>query len=445
MRKRRGAASEEIGQGVDKVTPAGITLTVFLVALALFIADFLPMGLMVFIVPMALYFCGVVEAKEIFAPLVGQSIILVVAMSVIGAALFKTGMAERIGRALFRFCPGERSLMLVVTLFSGIVSSFVSNTGTVAILIPIIMGAAASHRIRPSRLLIPLTAGATLGGNISVIGSPGNLIAKETIEKFSDGAMSVTFFEYAGVGIPLLLAAAAFFALAGPKLVPAKGGDANGESGDMGGQNAKLPEWKGWFTVVVLVGSVGAMIGADYFKWLPPMHITACVGAIAVVLFRVLTQKEAFAAFDMQAVFLLSFMTPLGGAMMKTGAAQSIADAVVNVGGGHGPLVMMAVLWLTVWGLTQVMSNTATCALFCPIGWTIAKTLDADPRAVVIAILIASSVAVCTPLAIPANSMILEPGGLRFKDFFRPGIFLSALAFVVSMLLLPVLYPFYPG
>ena len=434
------------------MSPAAITLTVFLIALGLFIADFLPMGLMVFMVPLALYFCGVIEAKEIFAPLIGQSIILVVAMSVIGAALFRTGMAERIGRALFRFCPGERSLMLTVTLFSGIVSAFVSNTGTVAILIPIIMGAAASHRIRPSRLLIPLTAGATLGGNISVIGSPGNLIAKETIEKFSEGAMGIRFFEYAGVGIPLLIAAAVFYALVGPKLLPAKGemdwilgrGDSTSRPACGRAVGASLPAWKGWFTVAVLLVTVGAMIGADYLKCLPPMHISACVGAIVVVLFGVLTQKEAFAAFDMQAVFLLSFMTPLGGAMMKTGAAQQIADAVVNVGGGHGPLIMMAALWLTVWGLTQVMSNTATCALFCPIGWTIAKTLGADPRAVVIAILIASSVAVCTPLAIPANSMILEPGGLRFKDFFKPGICLSALAFVLSMILLPILYPFYP-
>ena len=324
------------------MTPAAITLTVFLIALGLFIADFLPMGLMVFMVPVALYFCGIIEAKEIFAPLVGESIILVVAMSVIGAALFKTGMAERIGRLLFRFCPGERSLMLVVTLFSGLVSSFVSNTGTVAILIPIIMGAAASHRVRPSRLLIPLTAGATLGGNISVIGSPGNLIAKETIEKFSEGAMGVRFFEYAGVGVPLLIAAAVFYALVGPKLLPSKG-----DHGQEAFDGAKMPRgtsWKGWFTVAVLLVTVGAMIGADYLKGLPPMHITACVGAIAVVLFGVLTQKEAFAAFDMQAVFLLSFMTPLGSAMMKTGAAQKIADAVVSVGGGHAPMILMAVL-----------------------------------------------------------------------------------------------------
>lgn len=422
------------------MSPDNIVLLIFAVSVALFVADILPMGLLVFSVPMALYFAGVIEAKEIFAPLVGQSIVLVVAMSVIGAALFKTGMAERIGRTLFRFAPGERALIFLVMVFAGVVSAFVSNTGTVAILIPIVMGVAAAKKLKPSRLLVPLTAGATIGGNISVIGSPGNLIAKETIERFSEGAMTVTFFEYAKIGVPLLIVAAVFYALVGPKIIPAKGeehaGASSGALDNLG--------WKAWFTVVVLILTIAAMIAADFTKALPPMHITACVGAIAVVLFRVITQKEAFAAFDMQAVFLLSFMTPLGTAMMKTGAADRISNAVVSVAGGHGPLMIMAILWLTVWGLTQVMSNTATCALFCPIGWSIAKALGADPRAVVIAVLIASSVAVCTPLAIPANSMILEPGNLRFRDFFRPGIALSAVAFAVSMVLLPRIYPFFP-
>jgi anion transporter len=421
------------------MSPANITLLIFVLAVVLFVADVLPMGLLVFSVPVALYFSGIIEAKAIFAPLVGQSIILVVAMSVIGAALFKTGMAERIGAALFRFCPGERSLILAVTLFSGMVSSFVSNTGTVAVLIPIVMGGAAAHRIQPCRLLMPLTAGATVGGNISVIGSPGNLIAKETIEKFSEGTMSVTFFEYAKIGIPLLIAVAVFYALLGPKLLPRRD---SAEADKYAAPSAKT-DWRGWFTLATLLVTVAAMIAADYVKFLPPMHITACVGAMAVVLFRVIDQKEAFAAFDMQAVFLLSFMTPLGHAMRDTGAANTISGAVVSLADGHGPILLMAILWLTVWGLTQVMSNTATCALFCPIGWSIAQTLGADPRAVVIAVLIASSVAVCTPLAIPANSMILVPGNLRFKDFLRPGLVLSAVAFLLSMLLLPALYPFF--
>ena len=79
------------------------------------------------------------------------------------------------------------------------------------------------------------------------------------------------------------------------------------------------------------------------------------------------------------------------------------------------------------------------------ISWTIAETIGADPRAVVIAVFIASSVAVCTPMAIPANAMILGPGNVRFKDFLVPGLAVSAVCFVVSMILLPIFYPFYPG
>ena len=174
-----------------------------------------------------------------------------------------------------------------------------------------------------------------------------------------------------------------------------------------------------------------------------PMGLTVFMVPLALYFCGIIDAKEMFAPLIGQSIVLVVAMGVIGAALFKTGAAQSIADAVVGICGGHGPWVMMAVLWLTSWALTQVMSNTATCALFCPIGWTVAKTLGADPRAVVIAILIASSVAVCTPLAIPANSMILEPGGLRFKDFFKPGICLSAVAFAVSMVLLPTLYPFY--
>lgn len=421
------------------MTPAATTLAIFAIAFALFVVDFLPMGLVALLVPLALYFADIIEAKEIFAPLVGPSIILILAMSVIGAALFKTGMAERLGRSLFKICPGERSLAMAVVLFSGCLSAFVSNTGTVAILIPIVMGVAAAREVKPSRLLIPLTAGATIGGNISVIGSPGNLVAKEAIESLSGGAMTVSFFGYTRIGIPLLVVAAFFYALVGPKVVPAKD---SAETEKYARKANTKTGWRGWFAVGVLSATVVAMVASDCVKCLPPMHIVACSGALVVVLFGVISQNEAFAAFDMQAVFLLAFMPILGSAMIKTGAAQTIADAVVSIAGGHGPLVLMAVLWIAVWLLTQVMSNTATCALFCPVGWSIAHTIGVDPMAVVIGVLVASSVAVCTPLAIPANSMILEPGNLRFKDFFKPGIAFSVVAFAVSMVLLPLLYPF---
>lgn len=424
------------------MTPAAFTLTVFLCAVVLFVLDVLPMGLVVFAVPLALYFGGVITAQEIFAPMVGPSIVLVVAMCVVGAALFRTGMAAKLGEKLFKCCPGERSLVFAVVLFGGVLSGFVSNTGTVAVLLPIVMGAAAVKRLPPSRLLIPLAYGATLGGNLSVIGSPGNLVAKETIEKLSEGTMSVSFFEYAAAGLPLLLVCALFLAFFGGRIVPAKASDAAARYAPKEGIR---PGWKGWLTVAVLVLTVAVMVASDRVTCLPPMHVIACLGAALLVLFRVLTQKEAFASFDLQAVFLLSFMPSLGNALVKTGAASEIAALVVKLTGGAGPLVLMAVLWLVTWALTQVMSNTAACALFCPIAWSVATALGADPRAVVISVLIASSVGVCTPLAIPANMLILEPGNLRFRDFFRSGLAVSAVAFAVSMLVLPFAYPFFHG
>ena len=149
--------------------------------------------------------------------------------------------------------------------------------------------------------------------------------------------------------------------------------------------------------------------------------------------------------FELLTVFMLAFMSPLGAAMNNTGAGQIIADKVIALTGHSGTFIIMAAMWLLTWALTQVMSNTAACTLLCPISWTIAETIGADPRAVVIAVFIASSVAVCTPMAIPANAMILGPGNVRFKDFVVPGLAVSVVCFIVSMILLPIFYPFYPG
>lgn len=121
------------------MTPPVIATLVFAVSVILFVSGRLPMGWIALAVPMALHLTGIIEAQEVFSSLTSPSIILVLAMGVIGAGLFRTGMASWLGRTLFRFCPGERSLVFVVVLLGGILSGFVSNTGTVAVLMPIVM------------------------------------------------------------------------------------------------------------------------------------------------------------------------------------------------------------------------------------------------------------------------------------------------------------------
>lgn len=422
------------------MSQAYITLIIMAVAIILFLIDKIPMGLIAFMVPISLYFTGIIEVNDIFECVINQNVILILGMCVIGAAFFKTGLAYITSQMMLKYTKSQKGLTLVVFLLAGIMSGFVSNSGTVAILLPIIMGMASGANIKPIKLLLPMAAGATIGADISIIGSPGNLIAKNTIEEFSNHTMTIGFFEYAKIGIPMLIAVAALYFFFGDKLI------AEREASNKIAENpdySNIPKWKKTVTLVVMILTILGMVLKDYLEFLPPIHITACIGAVVIVLAGVLTEKEAFQSFEMLTVFMLAFMMPLGNALNDTGAGNMIANAVISVTGNASPIVLMAALWILTWALTQVMSNTAACTLLCPIGWTIAQSLGADPRAVVIAVFIASSVAVCTPMAIPANSMIIEPGNVHFKDFIKPGIVVSAVCFVISMILLPIFYPFY--
>ncbi|MFV6539591.1 SLC13 family permease [Klebsiella pneumoniae] len=417
-----------------------ITLLILVVAIIIFISDRLPMGLVAFMVPMALYFSGVIGVKDIFASIVNENVILIIAMCVLGAAFFKTGLAWQSSKILLKYAKTERSLSVLIFMISGVMSAFVSNSGTVAVLIPIVLGIAGTSQIKPIKLLMPLVFGATIGADISIIGSPGNLIAKNTIETFSKGNLSVPFFEYAKIGIPLMIACALLLFFFGSRLIPDRDGH---EQSDVQMDYSHIPEWHKLLTLIVFVLAILGMVATDYVKFLPPIHIIACCAAIVLVLTGVLNQKETFNSFETLTVFMLAFMMPLGAALNSTGAGEMIARAVISVTGNSGVIVIMASLWILTWALTQVMSNTAACKLLCPVGWTIAQSIGADPRAVVIAIFIASSVAVCTPMAIPANSMIIGPGNVKFKDFLKPGLAISFVCFIVSMILLPVFYPFY--
>ncbi|QIH94401.1 SLC13/DASS family transporter [Klebsiella pneumoniae] len=415
-------------------------MLILVVAIIIFISDRLPMGLVAFMVPMALYFSGVIGVKDIFASIVNENVILIIAMCVLGAAFFKTGLAWQSSKILLKYAKTERSLSVLIFMISGVMSAFVSNSGTVAVLIPIVLCIAGTSQIKPIKLLMPLVFGATIGADISIIGSPGNLIAKNTIETFSKGNLSVPFFEYAKIGIPLMIACALLLFFFGSRLIPDRDGH---EQSDVQMDYSHIPEWHKLLTLIVFVLAILGMVATDYVKFLPPIHIIACCAAIVLVLTGVLNQKETFNSFETLTVFMLAFMMPLGAALNSTGAGEMIARAVISVTGNSGVIVIMASLWILTWALTQVMSNTAACTLLCPVGWTIAQSIGADPRAVVIAIFIASSVAVCTPMAIPANSMIIGPGNVKFKDFLKPGLAISFVCFIVSMILLPVFYPFY--
>ena len=240
------------------MSPSTITLIFLAFAIVSFVLEKIPLGLTATIVAIGLNLTGVLTTSETFAGYVNSNVILCVGMFVVGQALFETGMANKIGSLVTKFAKSERLLIVAVMTIVGIMSGFLSNTGTAAVLIPVVCGIADESGYSRSRLLMPLVFAAALGGNLSIIGAPGNLMGVNALQEMG---IATSFFMYAPVGVPMLAAGIAFFALFGYKLLP--DGTHGGEAPEAPKDYSDVPAWKQTVSLVVLVVVILAMIFED--------------------------------------------------------------------------------------------------------------------------------------------------------------------------------------
>lgn len=424
------------------MTPSAITLCFLVFAIIMFAWEKLPLAVTAMIVCVGLSLSGVLPQKDAFLGFVDTNVILFAAMFIIGGALFETGMANKIGGIVTKFATSELKLMIVLMAITGLMSGVLSNTGTAAILIPVILGISAKSGFARSRLLMPMAFASTLGGNLSLIGSPNNLVVQGVLE---NAGHKFGFFEYAKIGVPMLIIGVLFFIFIGYRLLPQKENNSANDNDVhvFHHHDNHIPKWKQWVSFAVLMATLFAMVFEDFIG--VKLYLSACVGALILVILRVITEKQAYEAIDSQVIFLFAGTLALAEALKRTGAGADIAHTIIGWLGTHpdSHLLLLTILLLSC-VLTNFMSNTATAALLAPIGLSIAQTLGADPRAVLMAVVVGSSCAFATPIGTPANTMILSVGRYRFGDYVKVGVPLIVVIMVLAMVLLPILFPFFP-
>ena len=421
------------------MSPATITLLFLAFAVVMFVTEKIPLGLTSMIVGIGLILTGVMDMKTGFAGFIDSNVILFVAMFIVGGALFETGMANDIGAVVTKFAKSERMLIAAVMVVVGVMSGFLSNTGTAAVLIPVVIGIAAQSGFKRSRLLMPLVFAAAMGGNLSIIGAPGNLIGRSTLENAV--GQTFGFFEYGVIGLPILIAGILFCTTIGFKFLPNH--DVTSESGFKNSDFSNVPAWKKKLSLLILVLTLLAMIFAKQTGI--NLTLAGCIGAIILILTGVISEDAALKSIDLKVIFLYGGTLPLASALQKTGAGQMIAEQVLKIAGSNpSPVVLTFIVFMVCCILTNFMSNTATTALMAPICISIAQRMGADPRAVIMACVIGGSCAYATPIGMPANTMVLGAGGYKFMDYAKSGLPLIIIATVISMVLLPWLYPFFP-
>ena len=365
---------------------AAITLVFLLFAIIMFIWEKLPLGVTSMIVCIGLIITGVLDWKTAFSGFIDSNVILFVAMFIVGGALFETGMANKIGGVVTHFAKSERQLIIAIMVIVGLMSGVLSNTGTAAVLIPVVIGIAAKSGYSRSKLLMPLVFAAAMGGNLSLIGAPGNLIAQSAMQEIGK---SFGFFEYTKIGLPILITGILFFALIGYKLLPdtkPSGDSVYGEQKDY----SDVPKWKQWQSLIILILTLIGMIFEE--KIGIKLCVVGCIGALLLVVTGVISEKQALKSIDLKTIFLFGGTLSLASALQKSGAGELLANKVISfLGDNPSPYLLTFVVFILCCVLTNFMSNTATTALMVPICLSISEAIGADPSAVLMACVIGGS------------------------------------------------------
>ncbi len=188
---------------------------------------------------------------------------------------------------------------------------------------------------------------------------------------------------------------------------------------------------------LIMAGVIGSVILLGM-----PISIAAITGCVLMVASRCLSMDEAYQAIDWKAVFLIAAMLPLGAAMGETGAAKLLADGVIGTAGSYGPIAVLAGLMSLSIVITQTMPSAVVAVLMSPIAINTAAAMEVSPYPFMMGIAYALAASFISPVAHPANVLVMSPGGYRFSDYIIHGLPISVIVVVISVLLLPLLFPF---
>lgn len=423
------------------MNPAVLTLLILALMSVGFFTQAAPLYVIALAGAIALGFLGIIPLSTVYSGLANPILVLFAGMFVIGASLFHTGLAQVLGEWVVRKAgKGENRLLWGTMAIAALLSTFASNTGTTAALIPVILSLCHTAGISASRQLMPMAFTTGYGGFSTLVGTPPNIIVTEALRQA--GHRPFGFFEFAWVGIPLALAGMAYLAWIGKRMLPVR--DCAPAAEEPALQGFSVPAKRGpmWVSGLILLAVVAAM--ALNSKHLP-LETVAVIGALLCVLTGCIGHKEAIESIEWETILLFGAMFAVAAAIERSGAGEWIAEGILVVLGSSPPgWLVLASLFLVTTLLGTFLSNTACAALLAPIGLSLAKEIGANPQALLMAIAVAASCSFLTPLGTPPNALVLKPGGYRFADYVRVGSGLTLVCLAVALLVIPWKWPVFP-
>lgn len=393
-----------------------------------------PLAVTMTLTGIALWLTGIVEPAKLYSNFGGSTIIFLIGMSIEVYALEVTGLVDMAAAKIFRgkVVEKERIAVFVTCIFSGIVTGFISNTALVMLMIPVLAGAAVKScgRLHPKYLLMGVAVEATVGESISLIGGAPNLAAQGALE--AAGVETMGFFSAAPLTLVLVVITAIYFSTIGFNILvkTCKFDDPLVTKQVEAPKEAPIvPLWKQLVAVGVLVASIICFI----IK-LADNQVITFIGCVILWITGVVPVVPSLKHVDWNTMWNLNFCLVVAAAVNSSGTGKWVADQILGILGNSANYTTIILCVAAIGGLlTQVMSNTATNAMFTPICIALAQGIGVNPLAIVIPALVMVNNAVTSPIGSPCMTVSLA-GGYRPKDYLFVGLPLVIILIPVTVL-----------
>ena len=454
------------------LAPGAARLTAVLAwVLTWWITEAVPIPITALLGPALAVLCGVGGAKEMFAPFGDPVIFLFLGSFVIAGAMSVHGLDRRIAYAILdRRWVGSSSTRILLA-FVGItagLSMWLSNTATTAMMYPIAMGVLAAlsrllkrgdgtasnlHRMRfGTALMLVCAYGSSIGGVGTPVGTPPNLIALGQLAELT--GTRIPFFQWMTIAVPIVGVMLVFAVLYFRFAFPPEVGKIEGSAEFIAEERGKLGAWTpGERNVLVaflitaslwvLPGVVGIVLGADSpatraLTNLLPEGVVALLGAALLFVLPVNWSERRFTAswtdvsrIDWGTLLLFGGGLALGGAMFKTGLADTVGHALTGLTGARSLVALTFLFSVFAIYFTEVTSNTATATMLVPLAIAAAKAAGVSPIEPAIGCAIGCSMAFMLPVATPPNAIVYGSGCVPIIRMVRVGFWFNIAASLI--------------
>lgn len=426
-------------------------IIIIVVMMVLYITELLPIAATSLLACLAFAVFGIISFGDVFSGFGNDMVFLVVGMMVVGDALFETGVASYIGKRIVSLTgSNERALIAALIVVVIPISMFLSNTATVATMLPIAASAIAMSggKLTKKNTYMTIAMVSVAGGGLTLVGSTPQLIAQGILTEGGYG--SIGFFEFAIIGGPILALMVVYVLTLGYKLmkkvfvfhevtdpIPDVAQTAQEEPADA---DYKLHKYTS-IAIIRMCISVAVLVFCviGFITGLWTTGIVAMVGAVICVVTGCISQNKVFQKMSWTSVVILGCSFGVAAGLEQSGAGRMIAHGMLALLGENlTPWLLCAVLALVACVLTNFMSSTATAALLVPIAALVAVELGYNVKTIVMAVAIAVNIGYATPISTPPLTMTLS-AGYRFMDYVKVGGLMNVMAYLLTIALLPLI------